>query len=422
MKIIKKKINGIDISVYKTKKYSTIHMKLLFELPYTRENIFKLDLLQEYMLFGNNKYKTREEIGLRRMELYSLDYSLSNFFRGEKLFSEVNFGFYDPELVRDDYMKEALEFVGDLLFNVNFEDGKLDKDALNKAKSMLISAMGDDLASARGAEKRSFIKQLYPDTYKTRDLIESKSEYEELLNSFTDRDIIEMYETSIHHSLVGIVIMGNIKDEYYDYIGEYLKFKETTILDKNFKEKLKISEKTPYYKEVKDPTTRDSVLKVVLEAPSRNFKEKMVYRTIARMLGGTGLLIYKILRDEKGIVYSAGVSYKSRMGYFLLYANLDAKNKDKALEGFEEAIGRLKNKKTIEELLKKIKLENEEALYVYDESKWNLYGELVDKTFKLAVPDKRRYKMMEKVTADECLEALEKLKIVKVHFYEGVRE
>ncbi|HBA37887.1 MAG TPA: hypothetical protein DCY94_04110 [Firmicutes bacterium] len=422
MKIIKKKINGYELAVNKTKKYSTINFKFVFELDYTRDNIFKLDVLEEYMLFANKKYRTKEALGKRRMELYSLDYSISNYIHGEKLLVEFNFGMYDPELVKDDYMYEALEFVRDFLFEVDFEAGHLRKDALERGKSNLISAVGEDLVSATGAERRSLLKTLYPDTYKTRDLVESKEEYENTLNSYSDKQIIEMYDTLFSESFVGAIVMGNMKDEYYDYIEQMFKFDGVKAFDRNFKDEIRINKSTPKYTHVEDDSIKDSVLTVVFEAPSKNFKESCAYMAISRMFNKTGMLIHKILRDELGVVYSAGATYVGKLKTLTFRANIDSSNEVAARRGIEEAIERLKNRKLIEDLLSKIRIENEDYLYVYDESKWNLYDELYDRTFKIDVLSKKRIKVMNELSAPDIEDALKRLRLVKIHFYEGKRK
>ena len=60
MKVIKKKINGYNVFIHKIKKYSSIRMRFVFEIPYTREDIFKSDVLDEYMIHSSKKYKTRK--------------------------------------------------------------------------------------------------------------------------------------------------------------------------------------------------------------------------------------------------------------------------------------------------------------------------------------------------------------------------
>lgn len=422
MRIEKKLINDCDVYVYNTKKYSSIHLTFLFQMPFTRENIFKCDLLEEYMLYTNKMYKNRDALGDKRMELYSMDFGLSNHIRGEFQFTKINFAFYDPELVKDDYLEDALKFVRELLFCPNFEDGKLDAKIKEQVITNLLGSMGDDLVSARGKRSRSFLKALYPNTYKTRDMIESKEEYEKILRSFTDSDIIDMYNRLVHESLVGAVLMGNIKPNYYRYLEKVFKFKKHGVLNRKFKDKIKINTKTPFKTVYEDETIKDSNLSVVYSCPSRSFRERMVYSVISRMLSSSGMIIHKTLRDEMNLVYGAGTSYNARLDYMVLGANLDYKNEEAAMEGFSIALKKLEDKDTVSKLLVKIKDEDSDYLYCFDENKFNNYGELFDRAFKLDASELKKLKVVKTIETDEVIAALKNMKIVKIHFYKGVKE
>lgn len=422
MKITKKNINGYDLFIYNTKRYSSIHLKFLFELPYTRDDIFKCDILEEYMVNTNAKYKTRKSMGERLMELYSMGCRISNYNRGVKLFVEVNFSFYDPELVKDDYLKEALTFAGDMIFEPNFKNEKLDKEELERIKIDFVSSIGEGLLNPKKRASRSFTEAMFPNTFATYDIVKSKKEFEDIINSYNDKDLIDIYHRLIDESLVGATLMGNIKDEYIEYIEEIFKFKSVQKIDRRFKEKLKIDATSGLESIECDATVKDSILRAVYASPSKSLKERVIYSAITRMLSSTGRIIYKILRDEENIVYSAGASYVSRQDYILLYAHLDKKNKDIALDGFERAFEKLKDRDTVRELLKRIKEEDEEFLYVYEENKNNPHDELYDRAFKLRIPDKKWCKIMKEVTEDDIENALEKIKLVKIHFYEGDKE
>lgn len=424
MRIKKLKINDYDVFVYNTKRYCSINMQFLFEMPFTRDNIYMCDLLEEYLIHSTKKYPTRKDISDERMRCYSMGLSTSNYYRGEKMFIEVNVDFYDPELVKEDYLKEAFEFLGEIFFNPNFKDGKLaNREELERSRDNLISGVGEDLADPKYKARRSFVDTLYPNTYKTIDKINSKAEFIELMNSYSDKDLIDMYKKIIDESFVGLVIMGNIKDEYLKYIEETFKFKNIRPLDKKFKERLKISKKTPFHTVVQDKDANDSILRVVYECPYRGLKGKIIYTFISKMLSGTGLIIHEVLRDELGIVYSAGSKHMTVQHVMVFQAFINSSNEQKAIDGFDEAINRLKNRELCEQLLKKIREEQELTLYIFDENKSNPFNELLDRAYRMnGATYKEVVKKSKEITVDDILEAIDKMKKVKIHFYEGVKK
>lgn len=423
MRIKKKKINGYDVFIYNTKKYSTIHMRFLFELPYTRENIFKYDLLEEYMLHSTSKYKTRKEINDKRMELYSMNFGMNNYNKGVKMFTEVTFNFYDPKLVKDAYFKEALEFSKEILFHPNFDGGRLDEDELRRSKDNLITEVADGLCDYRQRARKDFLQVLFPNTYKTIDLITKKEDIVDILDSYSDEELIKAHEELVQHSLVGLIIMGNIEEEYLKYIEEIFKFKETKVLDKEYHEKLSICRTTPYYTKMVDEDYKESILRVLYKCPSRSLKDRLTYSLIARMFGSSGMLLHKILREEEHLVYMTSLAYNRKQDYMILLAYIDKENAIAAEEAMGEMLERLKDDDALlDSLLTKIKEENELDMYVYDENKWNPFYELYDRAFDFDISTKRRIKIMSTITKEDVKIALNKMKKAKIHLYEGAKK
>ncbi len=420
MKLEKIMINGYPMAVYKTKKFSTIHMLFLFENDFTRENIFKLDLLEEYMMYSVEKYKTRKEMGDKIASLYSPSFGFHNFIRGDKIFTKATFNLYDPDLVGEDYIKDALEFFGEVLFRPNFSDGHLDKEELSRSRTNLIEQVGEDFRNPRERSSMSFIKFLYPNSYKTRDMVDSKDEYADIMNAITDAELIDMHERLVEHSLVGALLMGNIKSEYIGYIKDIFKFKEVQQIDYDFNEKIKIL-KDPFYMEVDDIESLDSTLRAVYSAPYKTLKERVAYSVIIRMLLNSGSLMRKVIRDEMKLVYSCSAGFNRIQKNLTLLAFIDKENKDRTLEGFSKVLEMLKSRELVHELLEKTKEEVDMAIYIYDENKNNYLNEMFDIMFKLNITDRKYYQVIKSLTEDDILDAVSKLKLIKVHFYRGVK-
>ncbi len=421
MKIEKRKINGYDTYIHKTNKYTSIHLRFLFEMPYTKENIYKYDLLESYQIHANQKYKTRKKMSERKMELYAPTHGFGNYYRGEKMFVEASFSFYDPELIGDDYLKEAFEFVRDLLYFPNFEGGHLEQQELARCKANMVAQIEDELMNFRNRAQQSFTEHLYPGSYKLIDRISSKKEIEDLLNSFSDQDLIDAHRDLLDNRLVGAIIMGNIKEEYLKWIEELFKFEHVASMDRDFKEVIPVDPNIKDFVHIVDRDYKESVVNAVYTYETKSLKEKMAYRAIVNMLGSSGMLMHKTLRDEQGIVYTASASYSKTLDIFIMSAIIDAKNLDKALEGFDMVLKKL-DKKTIEELLVKIKEEVDLAVYVFDESKWNVFFEFYDVAFGLNEPKEMREEAIKSLTVEDIEVALSKMKRVTVHFYEGAKK
>lgn len=422
MKVIKKKINGYNVFIHKTKKYSSIRMRFVFEIPYTREDIFKSDVLDEYMIHSSKKYKTRKELNEKMMELYSVLYSINNFNVGEKMFTNVTFTFRDPKLVKDDYIEEAIKFAKEILFYPNFEDGKLDREELERSKDNLINDVGEKLLDNSHRSFNSFQKIAFPNTYEMIDFIDDKKEYVELLNSFSDKELIELHDKIFNRSLIGVVIMGNVDKSFLNYLEKYFVFKESKDLDNNYKDYIDIDMTTPFYTEEFDKDFKESILRNVYHCPSENRRDEIIYMMITRMLSSSGMILHKVLRDELKLVYRVGCGYDKYHSILSLRAYLDKKNKDLAIEGCDKALESLKDISLIEKLLKKIKEENDLDMYIFDEYDRNIFKELYNHAFNFYLSFEEMNSIAETVTPQEILDYLNKIKKVKIHFYIGGKE
>ncbi len=418
MKLEKHIINNYTMGVYRTDKFSTIHLLFLFEIDYREKLTFKLDLLEEYMMYSLEKYKTRKEIGNKVASLYSPFYTISDTTKGDKIFIKVTFECYDPKLIHADYLEEALKFFGEVLFRPNFTGGKLDPEELKRTKNTLIEKTGERLLDSEEKSYISFTKFMYPNSFKTRDLIETKEEYASILNSIEDEELIKIHKEIFTSSLVGALLMGNIEEEYFKYIEQIFKFKHTKELDYNFNEKVKIP-KEPLYMEEIDKEASDSTLRVVYTTPYKSLKERISYNVIVRMMNKSGSILRKVLRDEMKLVYACFAHFDYIQKNLTLVAYIDKDNKDRALEGFNKVLEILSSKELIQKLLDKIKEENEMSLYIYDEDKSNYLNEMVDRMFKLSITDKLYYRVIKSLTSDDIINALNKLKLIKIHFYRG---
>lgn len=419
MKIESKKINGYDVYYHETSKYSTINLKFIFELPYTRENIFKYDLLEEYMIHSSAKYKTRKEISDKRSELYSIQFGVNNYNVGDKMFTEVMVNIFDPELVGEDYLKEALEFVHDILFNPNFEGGVLDKEEKERSIEYLRMRIQDGLMDFYQRSDKDLYRKLYKGTYLLTDDIQSIGEYDELIASFTDADLIEAHKDLIDNRLVCLVVQGNLKPKFFETLEQTFSFKNVASVDFDYKDKLAIPGDVEEFIHTVDEDYEESVIEAVYEVPVTDLKSRLVYGAISSMFGSSGLLLHKMLREELKIVYYAQSEFARKRGTITFIAHIDRTNVDTAIEGFAKVIEKLKDPVLIEDLLSKVKKGRELFVYTFDENKWNPFYEMRDVVLKFDEPLEERNRIASSITVDDIMKGLADMKKRVIHFYEG---
>lgn len=428
MKITKKnkiKINGYDVLVYKTDLYTSIFLDFKFAIPYSKENIFKAEVLASYMRHITKNYPTRKSLIDRSMELYGIKGYCYSYPNKDNIILEMEFELVDPKLVDDDYLDEAFAYIYERVMNPCFIDGHLNNEEIARVKECLITEYADSLLNQNTKSYNSFLQTAYPNSYLTDDMLKDKDECIEVYNSITDRDIIDLYNEMIKKNFYGVCICGNVDDRYLDYIEKLFKFSSTVKKVKAHKKYLPIKRTEGLFIEVQDDEFINSILRNVYYCPTHNKKDKMIYSTIEEMLCSRGRILHKILRDELKLVYTTSAYFNWSLKIMSLKAELKGESYEKALEGMSKALEELKKREVIEPLLKQIGESYELNIYTFYEDKYNVHGSLYSKLENgntLSNTIEERYKIFKTITADDIIDGINKMVPVKIHLYRGGKD
>ena len=112
-------INGLY--VYKTENYASIKLKFWFLLSQDEDELLVARVLSKYLIRTNKRYKSYKEIMNKLRWFYNMDLSIKTTHVGVQHFFEIEASLLDPRIVEDGYMKDALEFIHEILFNPSFK-------------------------------------------------------------------------------------------------------------------------------------------------------------------------------------------------------------------------------------------------------------------------------------------------------------
>lgn len=413
----------IDMGEYsayinKIKRYTSLHLELIFEMELTIRNILKTNLLFNYMNYTNKKYKTLKEIQDREKELYSLGFNMSSSQIGSKFFGLVTARLFDPKRIGDDYFKDAIEFICDMLYKPNFENGKLDKTILDRRKNMMIESFGNKLTSPDYKAYKGFLRATFNDPKMFEELnYDTKEDFAKALNSITDKELIDWYNEIIGKSFVTMTLVGDYDDKELDLIKEKFKFPSVRKLDDNYHMDVNIPTTSVT---VQDYDISESTLYVLYEIDDYKDKDRCAYKALKMMLNyDSGRIIHKVLRDEFALVYNASMSLMSKVGTVLFTASIESKNKDACIKAIDTILDRLKDKKYVQEELDKVKKTVKMNDYLFDESKWNITYDVETIALNEDKCEEENKDLMLKLNADDIIDAVNRLRRKVVYFYEG---
>ncbi len=146
--IIEKKslCEGVSLASYKTEKFKSSMMTVSFAMPLDAETASGFSLLTNLMSLSTGKYPTMQSFSIRKDELYALGLDAFVQRRGELILVTLELNMIGNSFAfdGDDVLSDAMELLGDAIFNPNLVSLEFPSDSVATEKLCLI----DEIESA----------------------------------------------------------------------------------------------------------------------------------------------------------------------------------------------------------------------------------------------------------------------------------
>ena len=133
-------------------------------------------------------------------------------------------------------------------------------------------------------------------------------------------------------------------------------------------------------------------------------------------------LLSKKLRDEYNLVYSSSATFYPNFGIFEITAYINPLNKDLALEKILEVMNDIKQEKELRPLIEKIIRRRKTILIRSLDNKYSILTNEIYKKLDIAYTDKESYDLLTKVTEENLLEFLSRLKLDTIYFLKEMQD
>lgn len=400
--------------------FASVKLELRFFISNEKYDVVKARLLSMYLMRINCKYSSRKEIKNKLKEFYNMSLNIFQTRIGSKRFFVFNVKLLNQSLIDDYYFKDAFLFAKDILFEPSFHDGKLDKDVFDQIKKDIINEESIKLSNTRVKIERNLLVESLPECNINKNIVLDIDDFKMMVESISDEDIIDFYNDLISNKFFRGYVFGDVTFKEFDMIRNYFPFK--ACFD-GFVYADYVSVNCGS-KEVADNTINDSSLYVVYQINNYSLDKWFLYRIIQVMLSNSNGLCHKVLRNERGLVYSAG-SYINKYrfwGFIVLVANIHYRDKEKCLEGIREIFDLLKDESIVEELLSFVKDKFNQEDMVCDELVQYFIEDVEDFVFNERPTKQELHVLTNNVTVQDIINEISNLEEKFIYFYKGVKD
>lgn len=416
------------MNIYKInkEKFKSIYFSINFTMNVnSKKEVSENALLSSLLSKSCEKYKTQKEIEKHLYELYGAQFGVNVEKYGDLFNIEFGTEVINKEFLpnKNDVLKEIIEFMYNIIYIPNIQNGKFDEELVAREKEYILEKI-----RTRKDEKLKYA------VTKMEELMCSNSPFgiylygdESEIKLVTNEDLIKAYKRLLNESCITVILSGNLKG--YEYLEEDLKevFGEklkTSISYKDLNLDLKEIEELKNVEEIKEKSdTTQSVLSLGLNIKDKNKKDFYTLNVYNAILGATpSSKLFQNFREKESLAYTVRSRYYRFKNMIIIYAGIENKNYEKAIEVIKKELEDIKNRNITDEEFNAAKSSLIADLNEWDDSKialakMLLSNLLIYKDDKVKVED--MINDMKKVTKEDVVAVSKKITLNKIFFLGG---
>lgn len=419
MEYIKKDLGSYKLHLIKTDKFKSITVKVSFHRVIKKNEITIRNILSDMFMQSSKKYNSKRELTIKAQDLYAAGLRTTN----SRLGNYINTDFYltvlNDKYTEDGNFASSLEFLGEIIFNPDVENGKFNEEKLDIVKSTCRSALNsikEDASNYSLIRMAEAFGEGEPISYRMMGYLED-------LDDITGTSLYEFYLDMIKNDFVDIFVIGDISiKETTDLIKMYFKF---DIL-KKLKMPFMVEEKKPrrsklVFNEKIDNT--QSKLAIGCRINGLSEYERNYPLTLFNVIFGgcSDSKLFKEVREENSLCYTIYSITNKLDNVLLIRAGIDKENYKKTVSLIEKNLKDMCNGKFDETDILMAKEYYNTALEEIEDSQSKIINNyLMMELINTDDIDVKREKMS-KVTKSEIVKVAKKVTIDTIFCLEGVR-
>ena len=400
--------------------FQTILIDIMFPYQEKTEDLAKQALLPAMLNYMTEKYPTERNFQNTLKENYVLSYSVDQKSIGTTAFINFQLTIPDKKALKKDVLESQIKLLSEAIYYPKTKNNAFDAFEFNREKENLKLRMNNN--------EKSFKPYL---NRKVRELVDtegifSKSLYnhQNLIEETTEKNLYDYYKERILKTTPIIFVMGNITEEEINPIIEkyFPTTKKTQSIKTDYFHYLEPF-KTKPQEITEEKHFKDSSLSLVYKVENMKEEDTILLGLLKKLLTSQSTrLLNKKLRDEYNLVYSSNVTFYPNFGILEITAYINPLNKDLALEKILEVMNDIKQEKELRPLIEKIIRRRKTILIRSLDNKYSILTNEIYKKLDIAYTDKESYDLLTKVTEEDLLEFLSRLKLDTIYFLKEMQD
>lgn len=338
MKILKREVNNVPVTIIKTNKFKQVAGRLYFKSPVSKSTITNRMMLRNMLMESCKKYDTSEKLYIKSLECYDASLYASSSRVGNYHITSFTFSTLIDKYTKEGNLKDVIDLFCEIIFNPLVSNSAFDQDTFDLIYETKKSALEKIKEDSGSYIERQVLKNLdknkaytYMSDLKYLDKITSKSLYDDYLDM-------------INNSSVSLVLSGDI--DFDNPIIDII----TSKIKKNKKFDVKLLIDNDNEKEENKVITEDffgtqNIINYVLYLKNLTDFERNYVAPLYRIIlgGGVSSRLFSIIREENKLAYYSFARYEKDDSLMYIIMGIEKENFDKAYKLTNKIIGEMKN-------------------------------------------------------------------------------
>lgn len=417
MKYLVKDLGAYKLHLIKTDKFKTITTRVSFREPVVKSEITMRNILCDIFTQSTEKYPNKRSLTIKAQDLYAADIQATNSRLGNYITTDIYLSVLNDKYTEEGNFKSALEFLSEIIFHPDVNNGKFNKEKLDIVKTSCsdsLNSMKEDAAFYSLVRMLEEFDKKSPSGYRMMGYVED-------LDKITEESLYQYYLKLLNTNFIDIFVIGDI---CFDEVAKLIK--------DNFPLNSYKKQKVSYFLSEKKPRVRKNIIKETVSNSQSKLSIGCIISNLSKyernypltlynviLGGGCDSKLFKRVREENSLCYTINSVPNKLDNLLIIRAGIDKVNYKKTVSVIDECMNEMKKGNFTESDINIAKEYYNTALDDVEESPSRIIENyfLSDLIGTDTIEEKRT--KMNKVTKEEIIKVAKKVKMDTIFLLEG---